>query len=178
MATVAEIESLRRLVGAKLPEGGGEPVAYTDAELAAYLAAYPLCSMTPHGADVYRAAADVWEDKALQREQELLAAGQGPLVTAVSQGDASVDFARPTPMGATTGTPNDPTAMRALAARLRRRSCNRSVSVDVLPPNIVQPGARGIRDWNGGDSIYGPGRPVIMDAVTNPDRAINFPEVD
>lgn len=181
MATAAELTKLRTLVGKHLPEGDAEPADYTDAELTAYLDAVPQCLTQPRTADLYRAAANLWDDKALQREVQLTlqATGQGPLVKRVSQGDASVELASPTPLGAVDGgLPNDPAAMRVLAARLRRRSCHKVISHDVLPPDVVRPGSRERLAYDGGDSLYTAPRPAILHDTTNPDHVVNLAEVD
>lgn len=182
MATADERTALARLIGKHLPVGDAEAVAYTDDELDAYLALVPQCPYSNGsggGVDVYGAAAAAWEDKALEADLAAIAVASAPLVKDVRQADASVTYARPTPLGTTVLAPNDPGAMRALAQRLRRRSCNggRFRSVDVAPPNVVQPGPRDpfALDYDGADYIE---RQLILDPVENPDRVVNLPEVD
>lgn len=181
MATAEELTRLRRLAGKQLPAGDAAAVDYTDEQLLAVLASQPLCTTHAPHADLFRAAALLWEDKALQRDLEQTeVGGGGPLVTSVGQAGASVSYAHPTKLGTTVTEPNDPTAMRVLARRLRRRSCSGSGfrSADVTPSQVVLPGDGTVPEWDGGDSLYQPGRPVILDRATNPDRAVNLPELD
>lgn len=178
MATTEELARLRPLAGLQLPVGDAEAEPYTDDQLAAYLDAVPRCITQP-GPDVYLAAANIWRDKADLAQIAVVAAGGAPLVTSVRQGDAAATFHRPTPLGATVVTPNDPAAMLELSARLRKRSCAASqISLDVLPPNLVTPGSRALREFDGGDSLYQSPRPAILYDRTNPDHVINLPEAD
>lgn len=181
MATEAEREKFRALAGMQLPVDGGEPAPYTDAMADAYLAASPACPMVNGGgADVYGAAAQAWEDKALALSitAAIEGAETGVLVKDVSQGDASITYGKAQPLGTTKVKADSPDGMRALAARLRRRSCNGGDfrSVSVLPPEVVTPGRGYIRDYDG--EPYTDPRRLILDPRNNVDRVINLPEVD
>lgn len=180
MATDAERAQFKRLAGKHLPDGDTPGVDYTDDEANAYLAAAPACPLlNGGGADVYGAAANAWEDKAEQLEIAAVAAGgDSVLVKQVGQADASVVYARPVGIGATTTKANDPDSIRQLLRRLRLRSCNggRFRSVTVLPPDVVTPGSGGLDDYDG--MPYTDPRPLILDNADNPDQVINLPEVD
>lgn len=128
MATEAEVALLRKLVG-----DTADPPVFSDAELAASLDAAPACPVPtdrdgfalvpapPRVSDTYGVAAALWDDRALEAE---VAADRGEevRVTAERNGDVSVQYAGAGKLtGAAVLTPD---RMRAMARRLRKRSCN------------------------------------------------------
>lgn len=184
MATTEQRNRFRALAGLQLPVGSDPAEPYTDDQADAYLDAAPACPLLNGGGpDFYGAAANAWDDKALALDVADVVAGTGtaPLVKQAAQGDASVTYAKPVPMGTVTVSANSPASMRTLANRLRRRSCNGGAfrSVDVAPPNVVRPGGPGdpfAQDYDG--EPYIDPRPLILDNVDNPDQVINLPEPD
>lgn len=145
MATEAEVALLRKLVG-----DTADPPTYADAELAAALDAAPACPVPtdsegfpvvpapPRVADTYGVAALLWDDRALAAEA---VAGTAEEVRVQSErnGDVSVQYAGAGKLtGAAVLTPD---RMRAMARRLRKRSCNATTARTI----VVTPGALGVR---------------------------------
>lgn len=150
MATAEEVALLRKLVG-----DTAAPQRFTDAELDAALDAAPSCPLardeygfpvagvTP-AADTYGVAATLWDDRALEADT----AGEdgAPVrITSERNGDVAVTYAGAgKAVGATALTAR---GMRAIAARLRKRSCNytggaRTVAVQA-PNGTLETPARG-----------------------------------
>lgn len=123
-----DLAFLRRLIGAD---------ERTDEELTPYLERN-RCTVVDEGTgeesttpDHYGAAAEVWEERAIGATAA--AATAGPAVVSRRHGDAAETYAT----GAEVG--GSPRAMFAIAARLRRRSCNWSgaSTIAVAPPSDV-----------------------------------------
>ena len=145
MATEAEVALLRKLVG-----DTAEPPTYTDAELDAALEAAAACPLpldadgfpdptAPRVADTYGVAAGLWEDRALEADRTPTA--EPVRVTAERNGDVSRSYAGGGKLvGEATMTPD---RMRAMARRLRKRSCNggaaRTILVDPAGLRLREP---------------------------------------
>lgn len=147
MATEAEVALLRKLIG-----DTAEAPTFTDGELAAALDAAPSCPvpLDPDGfpevgvvaaRDTYGVAALLWEDRALTEETGGTALAEPARVSSERSGDQSVTYAG---AGKTTGAAVlTPDRMRAMARRLRKRSCNaqaaRTIVVDPATGRLREP---------------------------------------
>lgn len=146
MATEAEVALLRKLVG-----DTADPPTYTDAELDAALEAAQACPVpmdsdgfpdlaAPRVADTYGVAATLWDDRALDAEVAGTAA-EAVRVTSERNGDVSRSYAGAGKLvGEAVMTPD---RMRAMARRLRKRSCNggaaRTIVVDPAGALLREP---------------------------------------
>lgn len=156
MATAAEVALLRRLIGDPIPALPALP-RFTDAELTAALDAAPACPVPlidglPDPAviparDTYGVAAGLWADRALEDETSGVALAEPARVTSERNGDLSRTYAG---AGKTTGPAVlTPERMRAMAARLRKRSCNynggaRTIVVQAANGELETPGRGGL----------------------------------
>lgn len=146
MATEAEVALLRKLVG-----DTADPPTYSDAELDAALEAAAACPVptdkdgfpevgVPRVADTYGVAAQLWEDRALAADMDTTTA-EPVRVTSERNGDVSRSYAGGGKLvGERVMTPE---AMRAMARRLRKRSCNggaaRTIVVDPAGGRLREP---------------------------------------
>lgn len=139
MATVEEVARVRQLTA-----DTAAPQRLTDAELAQRITDGPTCPVpagSPEGTvgapDLFSVAALVWEDRALELELERAVApvAEPARVTSERNGDVSRTYGGD---GRVDGAPvTSPATMRAVAARLRKRSCNKPAAaktVSVLGP--------------------------------------------
>lgn len=139
MATEAEVALLRKLVG-----DTADPPTYTDAELDAALEAAAACPVpldsdgfpdttAARVADTYGVAAGLWEDRALAADMDTTVA-EPVRVTSERNGDVSRSYAGGGKLvGERVMTPE---GMRAMARRLRKRSCNSGAARTI----VVAPG--------------------------------------
>lgn len=145
MATEAEVALLRKLVG-----DTADPPTYTDAELDAALEAAQACPVpldsdgfpdttAARVADTYGVAATMWDDRALAADMAPTA--EPVRVTSERNGDVSRSYAGGGKLvGEAVLTPD---RMRAMARRLRKRSCNggaaRTIVVDPAGGRLREP---------------------------------------
>lgn len=141
MATAEEVALLRKLVG-----DTGEAPAFTDEQLDAALEEAPSCPLprdvdgfvidgATAARDTYGVAATLWEDRALTEETTGVAKTEAARITSERNGDVSVAYGGGgKQVGAAELTPD---RMRAMARRLRKRSCNYSAArtIAVQAPN-------------------------------------------